>query len=109
MLVFVSAGKERVFSGSQLFVAEIECDRCLQSRGVVHPHAPGLAGLDHFVKAIVLVRLGRDGEAKAELKKGLEINPAITQTKWREINFYSDPKILDNEVADLAKAGLPEK
>jgi TolB-like protein/class 3 adenylate cyclase len=67
------------------------------------------AGLDRFVRAIVLVRLGRDGEAKAELRKGLEINPAITQTKWREINFYSDPKILDNEVADLAKAGLPEK
>jgi TolB-like protein/class 3 adenylate cyclase len=64
------------------------------------------AGFDHFYKAIVLVRLGRDDEAKAELKKGLEINPAITQTKWREINFYSDPKILDNEVTDLAKAGL---
>ncbi len=67
------------------------------------------AGFDHFYKAIVLVRLGRQGEAKAELKKGLEINPVITQTKWREINFYSDPKILDNEVTDLAKAGLPEK
>jgi hypothetical protein len=52
------------------------------------------------------VRLGRQGEAKAELKKGLEINPVITQTKWREINFYSDPKILDDEVTDLAKAGL---
>jgi TolB-like protein/class 3 adenylate cyclase len=64
------------------------------------------AGFDHFYKAIVLVRLGRDDEAKAELKKGLEINPAITQTKWREINFYSDPKILDDEVTDLAKAGL---
>ena len=50
------------------------------------------AGFDHFYKAIVLVRLGRQGEAKAELKKGLEINPVITQTKWREINFYSDPK-----------------
>ena len=65
------------------------------------------AGFDHFYKAIDLVRLGRDGEAMAELKKGLEINPAITQTKWREANFYRDPKILDNEVADLAKAGLP--
>jgi TolB-like protein/class 3 adenylate cyclase len=64
------------------------------------------AGFDHFYKAIVPVRLGRDDEAKAELKKGLEINPAITQTKWREINFYSDPKILDDEVTDLAKAGL---
>jgi len=67
------------------------------------------AGFDHFYKAIDLVRLGRDGEAMAELEKGLEINPAITQTKWRETNFYGDSKILDNEVADLAKAGLPEK
>ena len=63
------------------------------------------AGFDHFVKAIVLVRLGRAGEASTEVKKGLEINPAMTQMKWREINFYSDPAILDSEVADLAKRG----
>ena len=66
-------------------------------------------GLEHFVKAIDLERLSRDGEAKMELKLGLEANAAITQVKWRETNFRSDPKILDNEVSDLAKAGLPEK
>ena len=66
-------------------------------------------GLDHFIRAIDLERLSRDGEAKMELKLGLEANTAITQAKWRETNFRSDPKILDNEVADLAKAGLPEK
>jgi TolB-like protein/class 3 adenylate cyclase len=68
-----------------------------------------IGGLDHFVRAIVLVRLGRDEEAETALAKGLEVNPTITRAKWREFNIYSDPSILDNEVADLAKAGLPEK
>jgi len=27
----------------------------------------------------------------------------------RQGHFYSDPSIVDGEVADLAKAGLPEK
>jgi len=62
-----------------------------------------------LVRAIVLIRLGRPDAARAEVKKALEMDPSFTQTKWREINFYSDPAILEREVADLAKAGLPEK
>ena len=62
-----------------------------------------------FVRAIVLVRLNRIDEARAEVKKGLAVDSSYTQAKWREINIYSDPSILDNEVADLARAGLPEK
>ena len=60
--------------------------------------------------AIDLVRLGRIDEAKAQVKRMLEKNdPKFTQAKWREGYFYSDPSIVDGEVADLAKAGLPEK
>ena len=60
--------------------------------------------------AIDLVRLGRIDEAKAQVKLMLEKNdPKFTQAKWREGYFYSDPSIVDGEVADLAKAGLPEK
>jgi TolB-like protein/class 3 adenylate cyclase len=60
--------------------------------------------------AINLVRLGRIDEAKAEVKLMLEKNdPAFTQSKWRQASFYSDPSIVDGEVADLAKAGLPER
>ena len=60
--------------------------------------------------AIDLVHMGRLDEAKAHVKLMLEKNdPKFTQAKWREAYFYSDPSIVDGEVADLAKAGLPEK
>ena len=58
---------------------------------------------------IDLVRLGRIDEAKAQVKLMLDKNdPKFTQAKWRQGYFYSDPSIVDAEVADLAKAGLPE-
>ena len=60
--------------------------------------------------AINLVRLGRIDEAKAQVKLMLEKNdPTFTQAKWRQASFYSEPSIIDGEVVDLAKAGLPEK
>ena len=59
--------------------------------------------------AIDLVRLGRIDEAKAQLKLYLEKNPKFTQAEWRQGYVYSDPSIVEGEVADLAKAGLPEK
>ena len=60
--------------------------------------------------AIDLIRLGRIDEAKAQVRSYLEKNdPSFTQAKWRQGYFYSDPSIVDGEVADLAKAGLPEK
>ena len=60
--------------------------------------------------AIDLVRLGQMDEAKAQVKLMLEKNdPKFTQAKWRQGYFYSDPSIVEGEVADLAKAGLPEK
>jgi adenylate cyclase len=60
--------------------------------------------------AVALVRLGRIDEAKAEVKLMLKKNdPKFTQAKWKEGWFYSDPSIQDAEVADLGRAGLPEK
>jgi TolB-like protein/class 3 adenylate cyclase len=59
--------------------------------------------------AIGLVRLGRLDEAKAEVKVALKNNPKFTGALFRSSFFYSDPSIPDREVADLAKAGLPEK
>jgi adenylate cyclase len=60
--------------------------------------------------AIALVRLGRIDEAKAEVKAYLQkTDPKFAGAKWRQAWFYSDPSIMDAEVADLAKAGLPEK
>jgi hypothetical protein len=34
--------------------------------------------------------------------RALEIDPTFTQAKWREHSFYSDPAIVEREVADLA-------
>ena len=60
--------------------------------------------------AIALVRLGRIDEARAEVRAYLGKNdPKFTGGAWRTAWFYSDPSILDREVADLATAGLPEK
>ena len=60
--------------------------------------------------AIDLVRLGRIDEAKAQVKLMLEKNdPKFTQEKWRQASFYSDPSLVEAEVADLGAAGLPEK
>jgi hypothetical protein len=60
------------------------------------------------MQAIVLKRLGRTEEAAAQLQKGLAFDPDFTQAKWRELFFYSDPAIVEREVADLASLGLPE-
>jgi adenylate cyclase len=60
--------------------------------------------------AIDLVRVGRIDEAKAQVKLMLEKNdPKFTQAMWRQGYFYSDPSIVEAEIADLAKASLPEK
>ena len=60
--------------------------------------------------AIALVRLGRIDKARAEVRAYLGKNdPKFTGGAWRTAWFYSDPAIVDREVADLATAGLPEK
>jgi adenylate cyclase len=66
-------------------------------------------GVTPLEVAIALVRLGRIDEAKGEVKLALKNNPKFTGAAWAATYFYSDPSILDRDVADLAKAGLPEK
>ena len=62
-----------------------------------------------LMQAIVLNRLGRTEEAAAKLKAALAMDPKFTQATWRELYVYSDPAIVEREVADLASLGLPEK
>jgi tetratricopeptide (TPR) repeat protein len=69
---------------------------------------PGFIGVP-LLLAIAYVRLDRIDDAKAAVTKALELEPQFTQAKWREAYFYSDPSIVEREVADLGKAGLPEK
>jgi TolB-like protein/Tfp pilus assembly protein PilF len=59
--------------------------------------------------AINYVRLGHLDEAKSSVQVALKIDPTFTQARWRVGYFYSDPSIVEREVADLAKAGLLEK
>ena len=59
-------------------------------------------------RAIALVELGRIDEARSVVREALVGNPDFTQSMWREGSFYSDPAVLDGEIAALAQAGLPE-
>jgi hypothetical protein len=37
----------------------------------------------------------------------LTLDPTFTQAKWLEGYFYSDPSVVEGQIADLAKLGLP--
>jgi TolB-like protein/class 3 adenylate cyclase/Tfp pilus assembly protein PilF len=67
-----------------------------------------------FVDMVLLIaisdlRLGQMEEAQAEYKRALALDPTFTQAKWRKGYFYSDPSVVEGQIADLAKLGLPEK
>ena len=62
-----------------------------------------------LLRAINAVRLGSLDEAKIEIGKAVKMIPGFTAARWREVAFASDPAILDRQIADLVKAGLPEK
>jgi len=68
----------------------------------------GMRTYPQLSRAIALVRLGRIDEASDAVRRALEDEPGFTQVLWRDGSFYSDPAILEGEVAALAQAGLPE-
>jgi adenylate cyclase len=68
----------------------------------------GMRAYPELSRAIVLVRLGRLDEAGEAVRRALEDDPGFTQAAWREGSFYSDPAVLEGEVAALAAAGLPD-
>ena len=59
--------------------------------------------------AISYVRLGRMLEAEAIVREILAQHPEFNSGIWRRGNAHSDPSILDEEVQDLARAGLPQE
>ncbi|WEX87158.1 adenylate/guanylate cyclase domain-containing protein [Sinorhizobium garamanticum] len=61
-----------------------------------------------LVKAINAVNLGNLDEAKNNITTALELDPSWTAKKWRAITFVEE-KVLDRQVSDLVKAGLPER
>ena len=62
----------------------------------------------HLLLAIAYVRLGRMADARAEVVKMMQINPAITLQAWRLGYSFRDPEILDRYALDLVQSGLPE-
>jgi adenylate cyclase len=70
------------------------------------------AGDAYWYMAASHVRLGRFEEARAAVKKYLELVPGetvATARAWFSKQPYKDPSIGERELADLAQAGLPEK
>ena len=62
-----------------------------------------------LIRAIVPIRLNRLEEARAEVVEALKMDPTFTLAKWRDVMFYSDPSLIEQEIAHLSQAGLPEK
>jgi tetratricopeptide (TPR) repeat protein len=62
-----------------------------------------------LLMVIDLVNLNRPDEVKAMLVEALKLDTKFTQATWRDTVFNKDMSIIDREIADLAKAGLPEK
>jgi TolB-like protein/tetratricopeptide (TPR) repeat protein len=60
-----------------------------------------------LVRGINAVNLGKLDEAKAEITKALSLDPSWTAEKWRRAAFLDD-RIVNQQVSDLRKAGLPE-
>lgn len=60
-----------------------------------------------LLRAINAARLGRPDLAAERVTAALKDNPALTLERWRAANFYSDPALLEAQLADLAAAGLP--
>jgi hypothetical protein len=60
-------------------------------------------------QSINSTRLGTPEEARAYVATAQKVYPNFTAKSWRATSIQSDPKIIDQEVADLIEAGLPEK
>jgi TolB-like protein len=66
----------------------------------------------YWYMAASYVRLGRLEEARAAVKKLLQMRPYWTQAVAREFHTtqpYKDPSLWERELADLSAAGLPAK
>ena len=80
-------------------------ERYQESAKVMEELGDWFANIPLF-KAINAVNLGNLEEAKLNVKKALELDPSWTAKKFREVNFVND-EVLDRQVSDLIKAGLP--
>jgi tetratricopeptide (TPR) repeat protein len=68
-------------------------------------HYPNVLAV-HLTLAAVYSELGRDTEARAEVREVLRINPKFSLEVHKERVPIKDPAVLERHLADLRKAGL---
>ena len=61
------------------------------------------------LRAIAAVRLGNMNEANRQVAETLKLDPAFTAGRLRDVAIFRDKSLVDQQVADLVAAGLPEK
>jgi adenylate cyclase len=62
----------------------------------------------HLYLAVTYISLGRQDEARAESKEVLRIHPKFSLEHFAKTLPYKDQSLVDNTIARLRKAGLPE-
>ena len=66
-------------------------------------------GVVPALRAIAAVRLGHMDDAKRHAADTIKLDPAFTAGNWRTVAMSRDKSSIDQQVADLVAAGLPEK
>lgn len=69
---------------------------------------PGIRSYMQLSMAICYSQLGQVDKAKALVRDVAAKQPELTLTALREGSFFSDPAVLDAELSELEKLGLPE-
>lgn len=82
--------------------------RYKESAGLIDGTADFFVGVP-LLRAINFVNLGKPDDARKEIAKVLAQQPWYTAPRWRDLTFNINAAVIDRQVADLVKAGLPEK
>lgn len=61
-----------------------------------------------LLRALLLVQSDHLDEARADVRRFLDVDPTYTQTRHPRRHFYFDPERLEPAIRALAIAGLPE-
>lgn len=85
-----------------------DLERYAESAELIEGTADFFIGIP-LLRAINFVHLGRPGDARKEIDKVLAVQPWYTAARWRDMTFNINHAVIDRQVADLVKAGLPER
>jgi adenylate cyclase len=63
----------------------------------------------HIVLAVNYIQLGKTKQARYHAEEALKLNPEFNLEVARRTAPYKDPTHVEKQIADLSKAGIPEK